>query len=175
MLWIQSQIWIDMMTYESVRSLNTFFLYKYYIHYNKVRTKIQNAHNFPSIIIQILLCSYGLENMLYNLHNNVSSHLQYRNEILNLAFTMPSKCQTDNLWNKYVCSPIKMMHMSYPSCSLFGEVGITQGLLECHYNLHISIYMVYQFTRLFHSLIFKWIKLHHYWAHCSGDLNKDKL
>ena len=27
------------------------------------------------------------------------------------------------------------MHISSPTCSLFGEVGITQGMLECHLNL----------------------------------------
>ena len=36
------------------------------------------------------------------------------------------------------------------------------------------IYMVYQFSRLFHSLIFNWIKrLHHNGIPCSGDINKD--
>ena len=36
----------------------------------------------------------------------------------------------------YVSSHIKMMHMSDPTCSLhvFGEVGITLGMLECRYN-----------------------------------------
>ena len=34
----------------------------------------------------------------------------------------------------YVSSHIKMMHMSDPTCSLFGEVGIMQGMLECQYN-----------------------------------------
>ena len=38
--------------------------------------------------------------------------------------------------------------MSDPACSLFGEVGTTQGMLECHYNFaFFNIYMVYQFTK----------------------------
>ena len=40
--------------------------------------------------------------------------------------------------------------------------------------LYLVTYMGYQFTRLFHSLmIFKWIKLHHYYVPCSGKINKD--
>ena len=58
--------------------------------------------------------------------------------------------------------PIKIMHMSDPTCSLFGDVGKTYGMLECHYNLSLFITTVYHFTRLFYSLAFKWIKLHHY-------------
>ena len=37
----------------------------------------------------------------------------------------------------------QMMHMSDPTCSLFGEIGITEGLVECHYNVAlVNIYGV---------------------------------
>ena len=39
------------------------------------------------------------------------------------------------LITKYVYGPIKRMHLSSPTCSLFGEVGITQRMLECHFNV----------------------------------------
>ena len=63
----------------------------------------------------------------------------------------------------YMCGPIKLMQMSDPTCSLFGDVGITYGMLESGMLLQFCTfqYMVYQFTRLFYSLTFKWIKLHH--------------
>ena len=36
-----------------------------------------------------------------------------------------------------------MMHMLDPTCSLFGEVGITLGMLKCHYNFALfNIYGV---------------------------------
>ena len=34
----------------------------------------------------------------------------------------------------FVYSPIKRMHLYSPTCSLFGEVGITQGMMKCHFN-----------------------------------------
>ena len=43
----------------------------------------------------------------------------------------------------HVSSHIKMMHLSDPTCYLFGEVGITLGMLECHHNLALfNIYGV---------------------------------
>ena len=73
----------------------------------------------------------------------------------------------------YVCSPIKRIHISSSTYSLFGEVGITQGMLECHLNL--SLFNIYirrtSLLGLLHSWIFKWIKLYCYWVPCTRDIN----
>ena len=63
---------------------------------------------------------------------------------------------------KLVSSPIEMMHFLDPTCSLFGEGGITFRNAGMPSQVGTIQYdMVYQFSKLFHSLIFKWIRLHH--------------
>ena len=39
-----------------------------------------------------------------------------------------------SIGNIYVCGSIKRLHLTSPTCSLYGEVGITQGMMECHLN-----------------------------------------
>ena len=62
-------------------------------------------------------------------------------------------------------------HVTSYMCLIWWSWNNLRNAYNANTILHFLKYIVYQFTRLFHSLIFKWIKLHHYWVPCSEDIN----